>query len=56
MDSAVSAAWIEQALWALVYAAAEAADGGLLPGHAAAETGVRTLVNGIGGDADREAG
>lgn len=56
MDSAVSAAWIEHALWALVYAAAEAVDGGLLPGHAAAETVVRTLVNGIGGDVDREAG
>ena len=48
IDSAVSAAWIEQALWALVYAAAEAVDDGLLPGNAAAETVVRTLVNGIG--------
>ena len=55
IDSAVSAAWIEQALWALVYAAAEAVDDGLLPGHAAADTVVRTLVNGIAGSRAREA-
>lgn len=47
IDAVPSAAWIEQSLWALIYAAAEAVDDGLLPRHAAADTVVRTLVHGI---------
>ncbi|MFJ5260924.1 TetR/AcrR family transcriptional regulator [Streptomyces sp. NPDC088387] len=46
-DTGVSAAWIMQALWALVYAGAEAAQQGTLPRHGVTAHVVRTLEGGI---------
>jgi AcrR family transcriptional regulator len=47
LDPGTDAAWIEQVLWALVYAGCDAAGRGTLPRHAAATTVIRTLENGV---------
>ena len=46
-DPEAGAAWIEQTLWALVYAGCDAAGRGTLPRHAAAATVIRTFENGF---------
>ena len=46
-DRAVSAEWIRNVVWSLVYAGCEAARDGLLPRQGIAETVLRTLQNGI---------
>ncbi|MBB2915336.1 AcrR family transcriptional regulator [Streptosporangium becharense] len=46
-DPEVSAGWIQQVLWGLVYTAAEEVDKGNLPRHVATATVIRTLENGV---------
>jgi hypothetical protein len=46
-DAEVSAAWIEHALWALVYTACKDAANGKLARHAITSTVIRTFENGI---------
>jgi AcrR family transcriptional regulator len=46
-DAEVSAAWIEHALWALVYTACEDAAQGKMPRHAITATVIRTFEKGI---------
>jgi AcrR family transcriptional regulator len=48
-DPGAGAAWIEQVLWALVYAGCAAADQGTLPRHAAATSVIRAFENGVRG-------
>lgn len=47
LDTGVDPAWIEHALWALVYAGCDAVGRGTLPRHGAAATVIRTLENGV---------
>jgi AcrR family transcriptional regulator len=49
-DDGVSAVWIRNVVWGLVYAGCEAARDGLLPRHGVTETVLRTLQRGIGQD------
>lgn len=46
-DAQVSAEWIQQVLWALVYTGWEAAEKGELPRHGVTATVIRTLERGI---------
>jgi AcrR family transcriptional regulator len=46
-DDRLQPAWIERAVWALVYAASEAVDDGTLVGHRALDAVVRTVEHGI---------
>ncbi|MFE3492669.1 TetR/AcrR family transcriptional regulator [Streptomyces sp. NPDC059175] len=46
-DSGVSAEWIMQVLWAMVYAGAEAAQRGTVPRHGVTAHVIRTLERGI---------
>jgi AcrR family transcriptional regulator len=46
-DPQVDAVWIEHALWALVYTAAEEVSRGRMPRHGVSATVIRTLENGI---------
>lgn len=46
-DAEVSAEWIEQVLWAVVYTGWEAAEKGQLPKHGVTAVVIRTLENGI---------
>ncbi|MFI1169783.1 TetR/AcrR family transcriptional regulator [Streptomyces sp. NPDC020801] len=46
-DSTLTAAWIQQVLWSLVYAGCEAVASSRLPRHGAPSTVIRTLENGI---------
>lgn len=54
-DSGVSAEWIRNVVWGLVYAGCEAARDGLLPRHGVTATVIRTLQNGIRPHQDRPA-
>jgi AcrR family transcriptional regulator len=47
VDASLPAAWIERAIWALVYAASEAVDDGTLPAHDALAVLQRTIGVGI---------
>lgn len=47
IDPAVSVAWVERAIWSLVYAAAEAVQDGTLTTHEALESLQRTLGPGL---------
>ena len=46
-DRQVSAEWIQQVLWALVYTGIEEVEKGRMPRHGVAATVIRTLENGI---------
>ena len=46
-STAPSPEWVERTLWALVYAASEAADDGTLAPHEALPTLLRTLERGV---------
>jgi AcrR family transcriptional regulator len=46
-DRQVSAAWIQHALWALVYTGCEAVGKGEVPRHGVTSTVIRTFENGI---------
>jgi AcrR family transcriptional regulator len=46
-DPGVSAEWIRNVVWGLVYTGCEAARDGLLPRHGVTTTVIRTLQNGI---------
>lgn len=46
-DPQVSAEWIQQVLWALVYTGIEQVEAGRMSRHGVAATVIRTLVNGI---------
>jgi AcrR family transcriptional regulator len=46
-DPTLAPAWVERAVWALVYAAAEAVDDGTLEAHDALATLLRSIENGL---------
>jgi AcrR family transcriptional regulator len=48
IDPRSSPAWIERAIWALVYAASEAVDDATLPAHGSLAVLLRTIEGGIG--------
>lgn len=55
LDPASPPAWIERAIWALVYAASEAVDDGTLAAHEAVPVLLRTVDGGIARQARKDA-